>query len=109
MKSVFIFFIFLINCVSSPQPIVLPKENKIQPKYQIGDCLMIVDLPSGQTYSRHRIKIEKITDRYWYRWLLDNNKWDSNLSTIVGQFEKLEKISKKVNDCPVPVALRGNK
>jgi len=61
---------------------------------------MIVDLPNGETKSRHRVRIEKIANnRYYYRWYLEN-KWDTELSTGAGDFKILEKISKRVNDCP---------
>jgi hypothetical protein len=108
MKHLFLCAL-LIGCASSPQvpnsasqptpsPIQAPKR---QPKYKVGDCLMIVDLPKGETQSRHRVRVEKISaDRYYYRWLLDDGRWDSELSSNVGKFEVLEKISKKVFDCP---------
>lgn len=62
---------------------------------------MIIDLPNGETKSRHRVRVEKVgVDRYYYRWLLDDGRWDAELSSNVGKFEVLEKISKKVFDCP---------
>ena len=86
-------FILLVGCVAV-------SASEPSPKYKIGDCLMIVDLPSGETDSPHRVRIEKIqSNKYLYRWLL-GKKWDSELSSNVGKFEILEKISKKVNDCP---------
>ena len=95
MKKIFL-FLFLSGCVSVTKA---PSQHK--PKYQIGDCLMIVDLPSGETSSPHRVRVEKIESvRYLYRWLLSKNRWDTELSSNVGKFEILEKISKKVNDCP---------
>lgn len=108
MKYLFL-FILLVGCATSPQvPNSVPQSTptpapapKRKPKYKSGDCLMIVDLPRGETKSRHRVRIEKVgVDRYYYRWLLDNGRWDSELSGNAGQFEVLEKISKKVFDCP---------
>ena len=108
MKHLFLCAL-LIGCASSPQvpnsapqPTPSPTQApKRQPKYKVGDCLMIVDLPNGETQSRHRVRVEKIgVDRYFYRWLLDDGRWDSELSSNVGKFEVLEKISKKVLDCP---------
>lgn len=100
MKKLF-FLILLNGCASISQP--LGSENQKAPlhKYKIGDCLMIVDLPRGETSSPHRVRIEKIeSNRYYYRWLLERNRWDQGLSSGVGRFDILEKISKKVNDCP---------
>lgn len=98
MKNLFLFCL-LAGCVSAPKAPDLSHQRK--PKYQIGDCLMIVDLPSGETNSPHRVRVEKIEPtRYLYRWLLGKNRWDTELSGNVGKFEILEKISKKVNDCP---------
>ena len=78
-----------------------------EPKYKVGDCLMIVDLPSGETTSPYRVRVEKVENgAYWYRWLLDGNVWARDLSCLrrgndpCSKFESLEKISKKVNDCP---------
>lgn len=104
MKYLFL-CVLLISCATAPQTNILspqlpplPAQN---PKYKVGDCLMIVDLPSGKTESRHRVRIEKITtNSYYYRWLLDDNRWDKGLSNGAGKFEVLEKISKKVYDCP---------
>jgi hypothetical protein len=88
------------NSASQPTPSPAPMPTR-KPKYKTGDCLMIVDLPSGEIESRHRVRIERIgVDRYYYRWLLDGNRWDSELSSGAGKFEVLEKISKKVFDCP---------
>ena len=106
MKYLFL-CVLLIGCATSPQvpnsapqPAPTPVPRR-QPKYKVGDCLMIVDLLKGETKSRHRVKIEKVgVDRYYYRWLLDNGRWDSQLSSNAGKFEVLEKISKKVFDCP---------
>lgn len=99
MKILF-FLILLSGCVSVLQPLG-PKNKPSVHKYKVWDCLMIVDLPSGELFSPHRVRIEKIeSGRYYYRWLLGANKWDQELSTGVGRFEVLEKISKKVNDCP---------
>lgn len=108
MKNLFL-CVLLIGCASFPQvpnsaprPTPTPTQApKRQPKYKIGDCLMIVDLPNGETKSRHRVRVEKVgVDRYYYRWLLDDGRWDTELSSNVGKFEVLEKISKKVFDCP---------
>lgn len=108
MKHLFLCAL-LIGCASSPQvpnsapqPTPTPTQApKRKPKYKVGDCLMIVDLLKGETNSPHRVRIEKIgVDRYYYRWLLDGNRWDSELSSGAGRFEVLEKISKKVFDCP---------
>jgi hypothetical protein len=108
----------LVGCVTTSKPV----ENSIQPpaivpnpevkpkktpKYSVGDCLMIVDLPNGKVESPYRVRIEKIeANFYWYRWLLDNNEWAIDLSCLkqgagpCWDFEALEKISKKVSDCP---------
>ena len=108
MKHLFL-CVLLIGCATSPQvpnsasqPTPTPTQApKRQPKYKVGDCLMIVDLPRGETTSRHRIRIESVgVERYFYRWLLDGGRWDSGLSSNVGKFEVLEKISKIANDCP---------
>jgi|GEM_PF-3883519 len=112
MLKILISSFLLVGCVSTKEPSkteLVEKTQKRQPKYKVGDCLMIVDLPNGETNSRHRIKIESVgTSRYYYRWLLDNGQWDKRLSGAVGQFDVLEKISKKVNDCPlsIPIARR---
>lgn len=71
---------------------------------------MVFD-PSDNKPTRHRVRVEKVDlslQRYFYRWLMDSGKWDSGLSSGVGKFETLEKITKKVNDCPesVPVAFK---
>ena len=95
---------FLFGCASTPQS-SLPPAPQIQetmPLYKIGDCLMLVDPITGKKPTRHRVRVEKIDlqkRRYWYRWLLDSGKWDSDLSTTVGKFETLEKITQKVK-CP---------
>ncbi len=98
-------------------PVVTPKAPVEQPekeepeveggKYKVGDCLMIVDLPRGETTSPYRVRIEKIEGRtYWYRWLLEDGEWALDLSCLknghgpCAEFESLEKISKKVDDCP---------
>lgn len=77
------------------------------PKYAVGDCLMIVDLPNGKVESPYRVRVEKIeAGAYWYRWLLDNGRWAVDLSCLrkgngpCWEFKSLEKISKKVEDCP---------
>lgn len=104
----------LISCTTiSPQQGVeesVPQAPSVvakKPKYAVGDCLMIVDLPSGKTESPYRVKIEKIeANVYWYRWLLDNGHWAVSLSCLrrgndpCWEFESLEKISQKVEDCP---------
>lgn len=99
----------LISCASTKTPNdfdtmdtpTFEQPPKKPHKYKVGDCLMIVDLPSGQTHSRHRVKIVSIDNEYYYyKWLLDNGKWALGPSKAVGRFETLEKISKKVKDCP---------
>jgi hypothetical protein len=103
MKKLF-FFALLISCASNKAQTELGTPNTPTLKhrrYEIGDCLMIVDLPSGQTHSRHRVKIVSIdSEHYHYRWLLDSGKWAQGASKAAGRFETLEKISKKVFDCP---------
>jgi hypothetical protein len=94
----------LIGCAST-QPVAQPESQKktaSPPRYKIGDCLMIVDPSTGSKPTPHRVRVEKINlqiRRYYYRWLLDVGKWDKELSSGVGKFEVLEKISQKV-DCP---------
>jgi len=92
--------IFAVGCVSVPKP--TPTDTSPNHKYKVGDCLMLVDPATGNKPTRHRVRVEKIDlrlKRYWYRWLLDNGKWDSELSSAVGKFEVLEKITQKVS-CP---------
>lgn len=99
MKKFILCFLLIVGCTSTTS---LP-QGQPTPKYSVGDCLMLVDPSNGSKPTYHRLRIEKVdlaAQRYWYRWRLDNNKWDSDLSTIVGKFEVLEKISKKVFDCP---------
>lgn len=91
-------FCLLAGCVSAPRASDLSHQRK--PTYQIGDCLMIVDLPSGETSSPHRVRVEKIEPtRYLCRCFLGKNRWDTELSSNAEGFEILEKISKKVNYC----------
>lgn len=63
---------------------------------------MLVDPVAGSKPTRHRMRVEKISlqeGRYWYRWLLDSGRWDSELASAVGKFEVLERITQKVR-CP---------
>lgn len=100
--------LILSGCITTTQqPTPQQTVENRAPKYAVGDCLMIVDLPSGKTISPYRVRVEKIQDNsYWYRWLLDNGRWALGLSCLregLGPcwgFESLEKISKKVSDCP---------
>lgn len=103
MKKLIILF-FLFGCTTTLQPTSHPAAQSQEklPRYKSGDCLMLVDPSTGNKPTRHRVRVEKIDlrlKRYWYRWLLDNGKWDSELSSAVGKFEVLEKITQKVN-CP---------
>lgn len=100
-----IFIALLSACVSNKPTDVsnAPPDNSILRlnKYKVGDCLMLIDPTSNIWKSNHFIRVEKIdlaNERYHYRWFLDNNKWDSGLSTTVGQFDILEKITVKI-DC----------
>lgn len=94
----------MAGCTST-KPAAQPaahQEATKPPRYTIGDCLMIVDPSTGSKPTPHRVRVEKVdlqVRRYYYRWLLDVGKWDRELSSGVGKFEVLEKISQKVN-CP---------
>lgn len=119
LKIAYIFSVFvLFSCTTTkPIPPVLIKQptpkktekpsseetkKEKPPRYQVGDCLMLVDPETGSKPTRHRVRVEKIdlrVRRYWYRWLMDTERWDSELSSAVGKFEVLEKITQKVN-CP---------
>ena len=97
----------MVGCATTqpqkPTPSAPEEKKKIPPLYKVGDCLMLVDPSNGKKPTRHRVRVEKISlqeGRYYYRWLLDNGRWDSGLSATVGKFEVLEKITQKVNDCP---------
>jgi hypothetical protein len=102
--------IFVFSCVTTPsRPSQEEREREAEeillalqePKYGVNDCLMIVDLPRGETTSPLRVRVEKIENgRYWYRWWL-GSYWDMELTTAVGEFRVLEKISLKVEDCPL--------
>lgn len=107
--KVFLCSALLAGCTSTSIPSKEPqKESSSQlpaltPKYKNGDCLMLVDPLNSRKPTRHRMRVEKVdikAKRYWYRWLLDDNRWDSGLSTTVGEFLVLEKITEKVDDCP---------
>lgn len=116
LKKSFILPGFLISlvlslaaCISPSRPSQEEREREAEeillalqePKYAVNDCLMIVDLPRGETTSPLRVRVEKIENgRYWYRWWL-GNYWDMELTTAVGEFHVLEKISLKVEDCPL--------
>jgi hypothetical protein len=100
--------LIIVGCAttqpSQPAPQPAPQETKKEapPRYKVGDCLMLVDPTTGSKPTRHRVRVEKIdlsARRYYYRWLFDNGKWDSELSSTVGKFEVLESITQKVN-CP---------
>jgi hypothetical protein len=93
-----------VGCATTQpsQPASQETKKEAAPRYRAGDCLMLVDPATGNKPTRHRVRVEKIDlrlKRYWYRWLLDNGKWDSELSSAVGKFEVLEKITQKVS-CP---------
>lgn len=102
MKNILI-GLMLVSCATTQPSQPTPQEKKeVQPRYKTGDCLMVVDPSTGGKPTRHRVRVEKIDlrlKRYWYRWLLDSGKWDSELSSAVGKFEVLERITQKV-DCP---------
>ena len=99
-------FVSLLSACVSNKPTEVPNKPQDNPillvsKYKAGDCLMLVDPTSNIWKSHHFIRVEKIdfaNERYHYRWFLDNNKWDSGLSTTVGKFDILEKITVKI-DC----------
>lgn len=95
--------IMLLTGCATSNPISSQETKKeVAPRYQTGDCLMIVDPSTGSKPTRHRVRVEKIDlrlKRYWYRWLLDSGRWDTELSSTVGRFEVLEKITQKVV-CP---------
>ena len=100
-----IMFVGLLSACASKQPVEslsMPedKSEEIVNKYIIGDCLMLIDPPSNIWKSNHFVKVEKIdllNKRYYYRWHL-GHKWDSGLSSAVGKFSVLEKITQKI-DC----------
>jgi hypothetical protein len=93
----------MVGCATTQPSQSAPQEKKqIQPRYKAGDCLMVVDPSTGSKPTRHRVRVEKISlqlGRYYYRWLLDSGRWDTELSSGAGKFEVLEKITQKV-DCP---------
>jgi hypothetical protein len=99
-------FIALLSACVSNKPTeapVAPKDAPKEPvsKYVIGDCLMLVDPTVNIWKTKHFVRVEKIdykNKRYYYRWRLDNNKWDSGLSSTVGKFNVLERITLKI-DC----------
>lgn len=105
-------FLMLAGCASIPPPTEVPMQQHT-PKYKVGDCLMVFD-PTDNKPTRQRVRVERVDtglQRYFYRWLMDSGKWDSGLSSSVGKFKTLEKITKKVDDCPesVPVAFMKGK
>jgi len=99
-------FVGLLSACVSNKPTEVPNKPQDNPvllvsKYKAGDCLMLVDPTSNVWKSNHFVRVERIdfaNKRYYYRWFLDNNKWDSGLSTTVGRFNTLEKITVKI-DC----------
>jgi hypothetical protein len=109
----YILFLLLVGCATTPPPVLQKYNSDPAPQYQVGDCLMVFD-PTDNKPTRHRVRVERVDTglkRYFYRWLMDSGKWDSGLSSSVGKFKTLEKITKKVDDCPesVPVAFMKGK
>jgi hypothetical protein len=99
-KMQILLFTIIVGCTTTKSP--TDERHKLA-RYKTGDCLMLVDPSHGVFSSRHRVRIEKVEQdlrKYSYRWLLDNGKWDSELSYGVGNFDVLEKITVKAYDCP---------
>ena len=80
------------------------EEQSIYTVFDIGECVMIIDKPSGMTKSENFVVIEDITDEgYVYRWWMnEHNDWADGLSEAAGKFEMFDKISKKTQ-CPVEI------
>lgn len=99
-KKIQVLFVLIVGCTTTKPPV---DERYELARYKVGDCLMLIDPSHGVFSSRHRVRIEKVEQdlrKYSYRWLLDNGKWDSELSHGVGNFDMLEKITIKAYDCP---------